>query len=79
MLAKRTYKNQITIPKSVMDAFPNVEYFDVARRDQSIVLRPVDIRPAGSQLEKIRAKVRALGLTDKDLEAAIHWARRKTR
>jgi hypothetical protein len=79
MLAKRTYKNQITIPKSVMDAFPNVEYFDVARRNQTIVLCPVDVRPAGSQLEKIRAKVRALGLTDKDLEAAIRSARRNAR
>ena len=79
MLAKRTYKNQITIPKAVMDEFPNVEYFDVERRQQTIVLRPVEVKPAGAELEKIRAKVRALGLTDNDLEDAIRWARRSTR
>ncbi len=76
MLAKRTYKNQITIPKAVMDAFPGVEYFDVERQQQTIVLRPVDVKPAGAELEKIRAKIRALGLTDHDLEEAVHWARR---
>jgi len=76
MLAKRTYKNQITIPKAVMDAFPKVEYFDVERRQQTIVLRPVEVRPAGTALENIRAKVRALGLTDTDIEDAVRWARR---
>lgn len=79
MLAKRTYKNQITIPKSIMDAFPDVEYFDVARRDQAIVLRPVDVKPLGATLSKIRAKVRALGLTEKDLKDAVRWARRGMR
>lgn len=79
MLAKRTYKNQITIPKVVMDAFPNVEYFDVERKQQTILLRPVEVRPAGTGLEKIRAKVRALGLTDDDLEDAVRWARRSVR
>jgi len=76
MLAKRTYKNQVTIPKAVMRAFPDVEYFDVTRRDDVIVLRPVDIKPSGEQLKKIRAKIKALGLTERDLESAIRWARR---
>ena len=79
MLAKRTYKNQVTIPKAVMDAFPNVEYFDVERKQQTIVLRPVEVRPAGTELERIRAKVRALGLTDHDIEEAVRWARRSAK
>ena len=29
MLAKKTSKNQITLPKPVAEAFPDAEYFDV--------------------------------------------------
>ena len=76
MLAKRTYKNQITIPKAVMQAFPNVEYFDVVKRQNAIVLRPVDPKPMGSRLAAIRAKIKSLGLTEGDVDAAIRWARK---
>jgi bifunctional DNA-binding transcriptional regulator/antitoxin component of YhaV-PrlF toxin-antitoxin module len=78
MLAKRTYKNQITIPKAVMEAFPDVEYFDVVKRPHAIILRPVETKPAGSRLAAIRAHIKALGLTEADVDAAIRWARRKT-
>lgn len=76
MLAKRTYKNQITLPKAIMEAFPHIEYFDVSRQRNAIVLRPVEAKPVGARLATIRAKVKALGLTEADLEAAIRWARR---
>jgi hypothetical protein len=76
MLAKRTYKNQVTIPKAIMQAFPRGEYFDVTQRRNAIVLRPVDLKPAGARLAKIRSKLKALGLTATDLNAAIAWARR---
>jgi len=29
MLAKKTSKNQITLPKAVISHFPDIEYFDV--------------------------------------------------
>ena len=77
LLAKRTYKNQVTIPKAVMKAFPDVEYFDVVSRSNVIILRPVDTKPVGARLATIRAKVKALGLTETDVEAAIRWVRRK--
>ena len=76
MLAKLTFKNQITIPKTVLEAFPHTEYFDVTRRNNAILLRPVAIKPAGEHLAAIRAKVKALGLTVDDLDSAIQWARR---
>lgn len=76
MLAKRTYKNQVTIPKAIMRAFPATEYFDVSQRGNAIVLRPVDAKPAGNRLAAVRAKIKALGLTAADLDAAIRWARR---
>lgn len=77
MLAKRTYKNQITIPQGVIKAFPGVEYFDVQKRDQEIVLRPVKISSSSEDLEKIRKKISDLGITEKDIEAAVHWARKR--
>lgn len=76
MLAKLTYKNQITIPKAVIKAFPRVEYFDVEQDKGAIVLRPITLKRTGARLSRIRAKVRALGLTEADLEDAIRWARR---
>jgi hypothetical protein len=39
------------------------------------VLRPVVIEAKGTRLEKIRNKMKALGLTEKDVDAAIRWAR----
>lgn len=77
MLAKRTYKNQITIPKAVMEAFSGVEYFDVQKRSGEIVLKPVAIDSRGEELERIRDKIAALGITEKDIEAAVRWARRR--
>lgn len=76
MLAKRTYKNQVTIPKAVIEAFPGVEYFDVHRRGQEIVLHPVEVRSPAESLERIRDKIAALGITGHDIEAAVRWARR---
>ena len=29
MIAKKTSKNQLTLPKKIVDRFPDVDYFDV--------------------------------------------------
>lgn len=76
MLAKRTYKNQITIPKEALKGLEEVEYFDVYARGGEIVLKPVTIEGQGERLQRIRQKVRALGMTEKDIDDAILWARR---
>ncbi|MBI2082554.1 MAG: AbrB/MazE/SpoVT family DNA-binding domain-containing protein [Deltaproteobacteria bacterium] len=76
MLAKRTYKNQITIPKEALKGFEEIEYFDVFARGEEIVLRPVVIQSQGERLKRIRAKIRSLGLTEKDIDEAVRWARR---
>lgn len=78
MLCKRTYKNQITIPKKVMEKFDGVEYFEARIREGAIVLEPVEIRPLDeSRLVKVRRKVAELGLTERDVEDAVAWARKK--
>lgn len=41
MVAKKTPKNQITLPKVVLDLFPDATYFDVRAKESRIVLMPL--------------------------------------
>ena len=73
MLAKLTSKNQLTLPKAVISAFPDIDYFDVAEENGRIVLTPVQVTRA----DAVRAKLAELGLSDGDVADAVAWARRK--
>jgi hypothetical protein len=76
MLCKRTYKNQVTIPKKVMEKFEGVEYFEAKIKEGAIVLEPVEVKPLDkSRLVKVRKKIATLGLSDRDIEDAVAWAR----
>jgi bifunctional DNA-binding transcriptional regulator/antitoxin component of YhaV-PrlF toxin-antitoxin module len=75
MLAKITSKNQITIPKKIIDQIPDVDYFDVELKGGTILLRP--LRLYDTDLETIRAKVRKLGIKEDAVAEAIKWARSK--
>ena len=75
MLAKKTVKNQITLPKSILDKIPETNYFEVTLRGEEIVLRPVRVESSEARLNQVRAKIKALGLTEKDINEAIRWAR----
>jgi len=75
MLAKKTVKNQITLPKAIVDKIPNTDYFEVSLKGEEIVLRPVRIESSATRLRGVRAKIKALGLTEKDVDEAIRWAR----
>jgi hypothetical protein len=79
MLAKKTSKNQLTLPKEIVRAFPDTEYFDVSVKDRKIVLMPVKITPADMTLEGIREKMEKLGITEGDVAEAVKWARKKKR
>jgi len=79
MLAKKTSKNQLTLPKEIAGAFPDTEYFDVSVKDRKIVLMPVKITPADTNLDGIRDKMEKLGITGGDIQEAIKWARKKNR
>lgn len=72
MLAKKTVKNQLTLPKVIADRFPGVDYFEVETSDDAIVLRPANVASAGA----VRAKLKQLGITQSDVDAAIVWARK---
>ncbi len=78
MICKRTYKNQITLPKKVMEKFEDVEYFEVKTSQGKIILEPVKMTALrDTTLEKVRRKIASLGLTVKDVDDAIEWARKK--
>lgn len=72
MLAKITSKNQLTLPKAVVQAVGKTDYFEVDVVNGRIVLTPVRIQ----QADAVRAKLEALGITQNDVQDAVAWARK---
>jgi hypothetical protein len=73
MLAKRTAKNQLTLPKAVVEQIGNPVYFNATVKDGGIMLTPVNVGAA----DKVRAKIKRLGITEADIERAVVWARKQ--
>ena len=72
---KITSKNQITIPKKIIDQIPDVNYFDVEFNEGVILLKP--LRFYDTDLGKIRTKIKQLGIKESSVAEAIEWARSK--
>ncbi len=77
MLAKKTSKNQITLPKDIAKVFPGTDYFDIRVKDNKILMEPVKITPINATLDGVRKKMEKLGITEKDVDDAVKWSRRK--
>ena len=75
MLAKMTSKNQITIPKKIVEQLPDTKYFEVELKEGLIVLKP--LRLYETDLDKIRSKIKGLGLKPDSVREALRWARSK--
>ncbi len=73
MLAKKTSKNQITLPKAVIANFGGVDYFEVSTDGHSIVLRPLQ----ASRAVEVRERLEQLGIAEEEVAAAVKWAREK--
>lgn len=73
MLAKRTSKNQVTLPKAIVQSTGEVDYYDITVQDDKIVLTPVRLH----QADAVRAKLAELGITQDDVTDAIAWARKQ--
>jgi hypothetical protein len=71
MLAKKTVKNQITLPKAVVCRFAGVEYFDVTTDGSSIILRPLK----QSRANEVREQLAGLGVTEEDVRKAVNSVR----
>ncbi len=72
MLAKITSKNQLTLPKSLIQAVGATDYFDVELREGQLILTPVRIQRG----DAVRAKLAELALMEDDIAAAVTWARK---
>jgi cysteinyl-tRNA synthetase len=72
MLAKITSKNQLTLPKSVVNSVGKTDYFEVEVEKGRIVLTPVRIQKA----DAVRTKLEALGIDTQDVADAVAWARK---
>ena len=75
MLAKLTAKNQITIPKQIIDQIPETSYFDVKLNGETVVMKPLTIYD--TDLEQVRSKIKKLGLKPDCVAEAVKWARSK--
>jgi hypothetical protein len=72
MLAKLTSKNQLSLPKAVVNSVGNSEYYDIEVQAGKIILTPVRVQHA----DAVREKLKDLKITDKDIKEAIEWARK---
>ena len=77
MLAKKTSKNQVTLPKEIVKDFRGIDYFDVAVKEGRIILVPVMITPIDASLGEIRKKMKSLEISNRDVKAAVKWARKR--
>ena len=73
MLAKLTSKNQLTLPKAVVGEFPGTRYFEVRAEKGRIVLLPARV----TNLDGVWRKIESLGITERDVEDAVRWARKR--
>jgi bifunctional DNA-binding transcriptional regulator/antitoxin component of YhaV-PrlF toxin-antitoxin module len=75
MLAKITSKNQITIPKKIIEKIPDVKHFDIELKDGIIIMKPIKFYD--TNLDQIRAKIKKIGLKENSVAEAIKWAKSK--
>ncbi len=73
VLAKRTSKNQLTLPKAIVEAVGPADYFDVVCEGGRIVLTPLRAGVA----DEVRARLEAMGITETDVADAVAWARER--
>jgi len=80
MLCKVTSKNQLTLPKDIIERFKNRDYFDARLENGRIILEPVIVRPVvGEKLDAIRNKVEEAGIGDEELQGIVAEVRRARR
>lgn len=73
MLAKKTARNRITLPKAVLMQFSGVDSFEVSTDGKCIVLRP--LQP--SRADEVRARLARIGIKGSEVTSAVKWARKR--
>jgi hypothetical protein len=62
-------RHKINIPKKIVDQLPETDYFEVELKEGLVLLKPLQIYE--TDLEKIRSKMKNLGLKTDSLREAI--------
>lgn len=76
MLCRLGSKNQITIPKELLQDLGGQEYFKIRRENLQIILEPVVIRPMeNDDLTRIRNKIATKGIKEDDLPTLVAEAK----
>ena len=73
VVAKRTSKNQLTLPKAVVEQTGVAEYYDVTCDNGRIVLTPM--HPGGA--DAVRTRLAELGISEADVTDAVNWSRQQ--
>lgn len=73
MLAKMTSKNQLTLPKAIVQSLEKTDYFEVEVENGRVILTPVRLQKA----DAVREKLEQLGISEQDIADAVTWARSK--
>ena len=73
VIAKMTSKNQLTLPKAVVESLGTPEYFDIETRGGQLILTPVQLQ----RTDALRERIREMGVTEQDVKDAVAWAQRK--
>lgn len=66
MLAKKTSKNQVTLPQKVLQDIPETDYFDITAQSGVLILRPATLDDPGSRLAVVRQNRNDPGIVPKD-------------
>jgi hypothetical protein len=72
---KLSPKNQLTLPKSIINRFPGTQYFEIGTRENEVVLRPARMLVQGDTLKRVRDKIKSLGLKEDIVTEAIRNTR----
>ena len=72
VVAKRTSKNPLTLPKAVVEKAGVADYYDVVCDSGRIVLTP--LHPGGAAA--VRQRLAELDLNEADVADAVDWTRR---
>lgn len=71
MVTRLVDKREVQLPAVVLREFEDVEFFEISSDGMRIVLTPV----SANRADLVRQKLDLLGLTERDIEAAVEWAR----
>jgi hypothetical protein len=76
MLARKTSRNRLALPKETVENFPGINFFNATIEENRIVLTPVKVVPVSGSLNGVRAKMKELRIAQKDVAEAVQCARK---